>query len=126
MRAFEAEYAGDVIAVCASLDDFVNAIARPRRIMMMVTAGAAVDWCIDELLPHLDPGDILIDGGNSHYPDTVRRTKALEEKGFCFIGTGVSGGEEGARLGPSLMPGGSEAAWPEIREMFQAISATVP
>src|SRR4029077_3289443 len=85
----------------------------------------AVDDLINQLVPLLDKGDILIDGGNSHFPDTIRRTKALEDKGLLYIGTGVSGGEEGARKGPSIMPGGSAAAWPHVKEIFQAVSAKV-
>lgn len=94
--------------------------------MLMVKAGEAVDEFIELLLPHLDKGDLIIDGGNSHYPDTIRRTKYLEEKGILFIGTGVSGGEEGARQGPSLMPGGNPRAWPLVKEIFQAIAAKTP
>lgn len=105
------------------IEDFVRSIAAPRKIMMMVKAGKPVDELIGQLLPLLDPGDILIDGGNSHFPDTIRRTKYLESKGMLFIGTGVSGGEEGALKGPSIMPGGSPAAWPEIKPIFQAIAA---
>jgi len=104
---------------------FVESIERPRKIMMMIRAGQAVDDQIDLLLPYLDQGDILIDGGNSHFPDTSRRTKYLESKGFLFIGTGVSGGEEGALNGPSIMPGGSVQAWPQVKEIFQAISAKI-
>jgi len=106
-----------------SAEAFCDSLESPRKIMIMVKAGEAVDWVIEQLLPHLSSGDILIDGGNSHFPDTVRRAKMLEGRGLRFIGTGVSGGEEGARRGPSLMPGGSAEAWPEIREIFQAISA---
>ena len=91
--------------------------------MIMVKAGAPVDRVIESLLPHLEEGDIVIDGGNSHFPDSIRRTKELEAKGLLFIGTGVSGGEEGALLGPSIMPGGSEAAWPHVKPIFQAIAA---
>jgi 6-phosphogluconate dehydrogenase len=105
-----------VEALCASLE-------RPRRVMMMVKAGTVVDAVIESLLPHLEPGDIVIDGGNSHYPDSIRRTRELEERGLLFIGTGVSGGEEGALLGPSIMPGGSPAAWPHVKPIFQAIAA---
>jgi 6-phosphogluconate dehydrogenase len=107
------------------IEDFVQSIARPRKIMMMVKAGKPVDDVIEQLLPLLDPGDILIDGGNSHFPDTIRRTKYLESKGMLFIGTGVSGGEEGALRGPSIMPGGSTAAWPQVKPIFQAIAAKV-
>lgn len=95
----------------------------PRKLMMLVKAGKAVDDFIEQALPFLSPGDIIIDGGNSHFPDTERRCKYLESKGFLFVGTGVSGGEEGARYGPSIMPGGSPAAWPHVKEIFQAISA---
>lgn len=91
--------------------------------MMLVKAGPAVDDFIEQLLPHLEKGDIIIDGGNSHFPDSNRRTEYLEKKGLLFIGTGVSGGEEGARYGPSLMPGGSDAAWPHVKEIFQKTAA---
>lgn len=107
------------------LKAFVESIQQPRKIMMMVKAGKAVDELIEQLIPHLDADDILIDGGNTHYPDTNRRTAYLESKGFRFIGTGVSGGEEGALLGPSIMPGGSPSAWEEIKPVFQAISAKI-
>ena len=93
--------------------------------MLMVVAGSVVDDYINKLIPYLDQGDIIIDGGNSHYPDTTRRTKSLEEQGFLFVGAGVSGGEEGALKGPSIMPGGSSAAWPEVKGIFQTISAKV-
>jgi 6-phosphogluconate dehydrogenase len=106
-----------------AIQDFVQSIAIPRKIMMMVKAGKPVDELIDQLIPLLDPGDILIDGGNSHFPDTIRRTKYLESKGMLFIGTGVSGGEEGALHGPSIMPGGSPAAWPHVKPILQAIAA---
>lgn len=108
-----------------SIQELVDSLKKPRKIMMMVKAGSAVDDLIEMLLPYLDKGDILIDGGNSHFPDTIRRTKYVEEKGFLYIGTGVSGGEEGALLGPSIMPGGSPEAWPEVKPIFQAISAKV-
>ena len=108
-----------------SLDEFVNSIERPRKVMLMVKAGKAVDEIIDLLLPYLSPGDVIIDGGNSQFSDTNRRTSFLEQKGFLFIGTGVSGGEEGALNGPSIMPGGSVAAWPLVRPIFQAIAAKV-
>jgi 6-phosphogluconate dehydrogenase len=98
----------------------------PRKVMLMVKAGKPVDEFIEMLLPHLEKGDIIIDGGNSHFPDTIRRTKYLESKGLLFIGTGVSGGEEGALRGPSIMPGGSPAAWPHVKPIFQAIAAKVP
>ena len=108
-----------------SLDEFVKSIKKPRKIMLMVVAGSVVDDYIQKLVPLLDHGDIIIDGGNSHYPDTSRRTDELEAKGFHFIGAGVSGGEEGALKGPSIMPGGSIAAWPEVKSIFQEISAKV-
>ncbi|HEY8422360.1 MAG TPA: decarboxylating NADP(+)-dependent phosphogluconate dehydrogenase, partial [Thermoclostridium sp.] len=108
-----------------SIEELVNSLKKPRKIMLMVKAGKPVDDFIDLLIPHLDKGDIIIDGGNSHFPDTIRRTKYLEEKGLLFIGTGVSGGEEGALKGPSLMPGGSPEAWPHVKEIFQAIAAKV-
>jgi 6-phosphogluconate dehydrogenase len=108
-----------------SLPDLVQSLKSPRRIMLMVKAGKAVDELIEQLVPLLSKGDILIDGGNSHFPDTIRRTKFLENKGLLFIGTGVSGGEEGALKGPSIMPGGSPAAWPHVKEIFQAIAARV-
>jgi 6-phosphogluconate dehydrogenase len=91
----------------------------PRKIVLLVKAGSAVDAFIEQLEPHLEKGDIIIDGGNSHYPDSIRRTAELEKKGLLFVGSGVSGGEEGARHGPSLMPGGNPAAWPEIKEIFR-------
>ena len=109
-----------------SIEELVRSLKRPRRVMLLVKAGKPVDEFIDLLVPHLEPGDIIIDGGNSHYPDSIRRTQALEAKGLLFIGTGVSGGEEGARHGPSLMPGGSPAAWPHVKEIFQAICAKTP
>ena len=108
-----------------SLEEFVNSIGRPRKVMMLVKAGQPVDDFIEKLIPLMDKGDVIIDGGNSHYPDTIRRTKYVESKGLLFVGTGVSGGEEGALKGPSLMPGGSPAAWPLIKEIFQAASAKV-
>jgi 6-phosphogluconate dehydrogenase len=109
-----------------SIEEMVKLLKRPRKIMLMVKAGKAVDDFIESLLPYLEPGDLLIDGGNSHFPDTIRRTKYLEGKGMLYVGTGVSGGEEGARHGPSMMPGGSPAAWPLVKEIFQAICAKTP
>lgn len=108
-----------------SIPELVNSLSSPRKIMLMVKAGQAVDDFIELLLPYLSPGDIIIDGGNSHYPDTNRRTKYVESKGLYYVGTGVSGGEEGALLGPSIMPGGSPKAWPFIKPIFQAIAAKV-
>ncbi|HYK87492.1 MAG TPA: decarboxylating NADP(+)-dependent phosphogluconate dehydrogenase [Acidobacteriota bacterium] len=109
-----------------SVEEMVSMLKRPRKIMLMVKAGSAVDDFIEYLLPHLEPGDLIIDGGNSHFPDTIRRTKYLEDKGLLYVGTGVSGGEEGARFGPSIMPGGTPKAWPLVKEIFQSISAKTP
>ncbi|MCJ1468843.1 phosphogluconate dehydrogenase (decarboxylating) gnd1 [Pseudocyphellaria aurata] len=106
-----------------SMQELVEKLKKPRRIMLLVMAGKPVDDFINALLPFVEEGDIIIDGGNSHYPDTNRRTKSLKEKGIRFVGTGVSGGEEGARFGPSLMPGGNEEAWPYIKDIFQSIAA---
>lgn len=106
-----------------SLEEFVLKLKKPRRIMLLVMAGKPVDDFINALLAFVEKGDIIIDGGNSHYPDTNRRTRSLAEKGIRFVGTGVSGGEEGARYGPSLMPGGNEEAWPYIKDIFQSIAA---
>ena len=114
---------GKDIIGCYSLEELLANIEKPRRILLMIKAGAPVDAMIDRLLPMLEPGDILIDGGNSHFPDTTRRWKKVEEAGCLYIGMGVSGGEEGALNGPSLMPGGSPAAWPHVKEILQAIAA---
>ena len=108
-----------------SPEELLAQLKRPRRVMLMVQAGAAVDRVIESLLPLLQEGDILIDGGNSNYQDTVRRTRELTAKGLLYIGTGVSGGEEGALTGPSIMPGGNPAAWPHVKDIFQAIAAKV-
>jgi 6-phosphogluconate dehydrogenase len=108
-----------------SIDALVKSLKTPRKVMLMVKAGKPVDDFIELLIPHLEQGDIIIDGGNSHYPDTIRRTTYLESKGLKFIGTGVSGGEEGALRGPSIMPGGSPSAWQHVKPIFQAISAKV-
>ena len=108
-----------------SIEEFVDSLARPRKVMLMIKAGSAVDEMIETLIPLLAPGDIIIDGGNTHFPDTNRRTALVESKGFLYIGTGVSGGEEGALLGPSIMPGGSKEAWPFVKPIFQAIAAKV-
>jgi len=108
-----------------SLPELVGLLKRPRRVMLLVQAGPAVDDFIDQLIPLLEKGDIIIDGGNSNYNDTIRRTASVESKGLFYIGTGVSGGEEGARLGPSIMPGGSPAAWRHVKPIFQAIAAKV-
>ncbi len=114
---------GKNIIGCKTIEEFVASLKTPRKIMLMVKAGQAVDDFIELLLPHLGNGDIVIDGGNSHFPDTIRRTQYLESKGKLYIGTGVSGGEEGALRGPSIMPGGSPAAWPHVKLIFQAICA---
>src|SRR5437667_2489250 len=108
-----------------SVEDLVARLKKPRRVMLMVKAGKPVDEFIERLLPLLEPGDIIIDGGNSLFQDTVRRTSYVESKGLLYIGTGVSGGEEGARHGPSIMPGGSPAAWPHVKDIFQKIAAKV-
>ena len=108
-----------------SIKEFTEALERPRKVMLLVKAGQAVDDFIEKLIPHLEPGDIIIDGGNTHFPDTNRRTKYVEEKGLLYIGTGVSGGEEGALWGPSIMPGGSKEAWPHLKPIFQSIAAKV-
>ena len=108
-----------------SLEDLVQSLASPRKVFLMVKAGQAVDDFIEKLIPLLDPGDIIIDGGNTHFPDTARRTAYVESKGLLYIGTGVSGGEEGALKGPSMMPGGSPAAWPYVKPIFQSICAKV-
>lgn len=119
------EAKGTMVVGAHSVEELASLLKRPRRIMLMVKAGDTVDHMIELCLPYLEPGDILIDGGNSHWPDSNRRTKTLAEKGILFIGTGVSGGEEGARRGPSIMPGGNPAAWPHVKEIFQAIAAKV-
>jgi 6-phosphogluconate dehydrogenase len=119
------EAKGTKVIGAHSIQEMVGLLKRPRRVMMLVKAGAAVDEFIEQLLPFLEKGDIIIDGGNSLYDDTIRRTKYVESKGLLFIGTGVSGGEEGARRGPSIMPGGSAEAWPHVKDIFQKISAKV-
>jgi 6-phosphogluconate dehydrogenase len=117
---------GKRIIGCHSVKDLIASLKRPRKVMLMVKAGPAVDQVIEEVAPHLEAGDILIDGGNTHFPDTTRRTKALKARGLQYIGTGVSGGEEGALKGPSIMPGGDPAAWPHVKPIFQAIAAKAP
>jgi 6-phosphogluconate dehydrogenase len=109
-----------------SIEELVSALRRPRRVMLMIKAGQPVDDFIELLIPHLEEGDIIIDGGNSNFNDTMRRTEYVESRGLLYVGSGVSGGEEGARHGPSLMPGGTPAAWPHIKPIFQAIAAKVP
>ncbi len=119
------EAKGTKVIGAHSLEEMVGLLKRPRRVMLMVKAGAPVDEFIEHLLPLLEPGDIIIDGGNSLFEDTARRVKYVESKGLLYIGTGVSGGEEGARHGPSIMPGGSPAAWPHVKDIFQSIAAKV-
>ena len=121
----EGRAAGKNFIGCRSPEELIDSLKKPRRIFMMVKAGAAVDALIAQLLPLLDEGDILIDGGNSHYPDTIRRTAEVESRGCLYVGCGVSGGEEGALKGPSMMPGGSPAAWEHVRPIFQSICARV-
>ncbi|MDR1667587.1 MAG: decarboxylating NADP(+)-dependent phosphogluconate dehydrogenase [Bacteroidales bacterium] len=116
---------GKSIVASHSVEELVASLKRPRKIMLMVKAGKAIDDFIELLLPYLEPGDIIIDGGNTHFPDTTRRTRYVESKGLLYIGTGVSGGEEGALNGPSIMPGGSLAAWTYVKPVFQAIAAKV-
>jgi 6-phosphogluconate dehydrogenase len=116
---------GTKVVGAHSIDELVAALKRPRKVMLLVKAGAPVDAFIEQLLPRLEAGDIIIDGGNSNYVDTIRRAALVESKGLLYVGTGVSGGEEGARRGPSIMPGGSPAAWPHVKPIFQAIAAKV-
>ena len=124
-RFVEGRAKGLNVIGCHTLEELVANLASPRKVFLMVKAGQAVDDLIDRLLPLLDDGDIIVDGGNSHFPDTVRRTAYVESKGKLYIGTGVSGGEEGALKGPSMMPGGSPAAWEHVKPIFQAICAKV-
>src|SRR5580765_5075036 len=119
------EAKGTKVVAAHAIPEMVAQLKKPRRVMLMVKAGKPVDEFIEQLLPHLEPGDIIIDGGNSLFEDTMRRVKYVESKGLLFIGTGVSGGEEGARHGPSIMPGGSPAAWPHVKSIFQGIAAKV-
>ncbi len=121
----ENEALGTNVIGTYSIEELVGSLKRPRRIMIMVKAGDAVDQFIEKIVPHLEKGDIIIDGGNSHYGDSERRLQALKEKGLHFIGAGISGGEEGARHGPSIMPGGSLEAWPSVAPIFQSIAAKV-
>jgi 6-phosphogluconate dehydrogenase len=117
------EAKGTKIVGAKSIEELMGLLKKPRRVVLLVKAGSAVDDFIEKLLPYTDAGDIIIDGGNSLFSDSIRRTKYLEDKGRLFIGTGVSGGEEGARHGPSIMPGGSSDAWPHVKPILQAISA---
>lgn len=116
---------GKNIVGTSSIKELIDSLKKPRKVMLMVKAGQPVDDYIETLIPYLEKGDIIIDGGNSHFPDTTRRTEYVESKGLLYIGTGVSGGEEGALKGPSIMPGGSPAAWPEVKPILQAIAAKV-
>ena len=124
-RFLEGRARGKNIIGARTIEELVEALAKPRKVMLMVKAGKPVDDFIDLLLPFLDEGDIIIDGGNSYFGDSIRRTEYVESKGLLYIGTGVSGGEEGALLGPSIMPGGSPEAWPYVKPIFQAIAAKV-
>ena len=119
------EAKGTNIIGARSIEEMIKHLKRPRRVMMLVKAGKAVDDFIDQIIPYLEPGDIIIDGGNSLFQDSIRRTDYLNARGLLFVGTGVSGGEEGARRGPSIMPGGHPDAWPHVKDIFQAISAKV-
>jgi 6-phosphogluconate dehydrogenase len=119
------EAKGTKIIGAYSVEEMVKHLKRPRRVMMLVKAGQAVDDFIDQIIPYLEPGDIIIDGGNSLFQDSIRRTEYLQARGILFVGTGVSGGEEGARRGPSIMPGGHPDAWPHVKDIFQSISAKV-
>jgi len=119
------EARGTKVIGVRSIAEMVSVLKKPRRVMLMVKAGKAVDEFIDQVIPHLEAGDIIIDGGNSLFQDTIRRTRYVESRGLLYIGTGVSGGEEGARRGPSIMPGGSPAAWPHVKDIFQQIAARV-
>ncbi len=121
----EGRAAGKKFVGCHSIEELVRNLPRPRKVMMLIKAGPAVDTLIDQLIPLLDEGDVIIDGGNTHFADTERRTKYVEEKGLLYVGTGVSGGEEGALKGPSMMPGGSPQAWPLVKPIFQSIAAKV-
>ncbi|RME99229.1 MAG: NADP-dependent phosphogluconate dehydrogenase, partial [Bacteroidetes bacterium] len=125
VASLQAEGARQQVFATTDQDEFLAALKTPRTIMLLVPAGKVVDQIIEGLLPKLSPGDLIMDGGNSHYADTARRARSLAEKGFKFLGVGVSGGEEGARRGPSIMPGGDEAAWQQVRPMLEAVSAKV-
>src|SRR5712671_7409039 len=119
------EAKGSKVIGAHSIEEMVSKLKKPRRVMMLVKAGKPVDEFIEQIIPHLEAGDIIIDGGNSLFDDTNRRVKLCESKGLLYVGTGVSGGEEGARKGPSIMPGGSPAAWPHVKDIFQGVSAKV-
>jgi len=119
------EAAGTNVIGTHSIEELIGALKRPRRVMLMIKAGTAVDKVIEQITPHLGAGDIIIDGGNSNFHDSRRRVQSLEERGILFVGTGISGGEEGARHGPSIMPGGAPDAWPHVKDIFQDIAAKV-
>lgn len=116
---------GTSVAGTHSIEELISVLKRPRRVMLIIKAGKPVDATIEKLIPHLETGDIIIDGGNSNYRDTMRRTECVESQGLLYIGTGISGGEEGARHGPSIMPGGSPEAWPHVKDILQDIAAKV-
>ena len=124
-KFIEGGAAGKKIVGCHGIEELVDKLARPRKVMLMVKAGPAVDEFIEQIIPLLEPGDVIIDGGNTHFSETERRTEYVESKGLLYVGTGVSGGEEGALKGPSMMPGGSEKAWPLVKPIFQSICAKV-
>ncbi len=125
VKSFETEHPDKNLIGCATLEKFISVLERPRKIMMMIPAGKAVDSAIASISDALEPGDLLIDGGNTFFQDTERRSKELENKGIVYIGTGVSGGEQGALWGPSIMPGGQDEAWELVKPIFEAISAKV-
>jgi 6-phosphogluconate dehydrogenase len=125
VRKFTEKTKGEKVIGTFSYKELVDSLKKPRKVMLMIRAGKPVDEVIENLIPYLEEGDIIIDGGNSHFPDTIGRTQYLESKGLLFVGTGVSGGEEGALKGPSMMPGGSEKAWESVKDIFQSISAKV-
>ena len=125
VKDFGTQYPGKNLMACETLDDFLAALERPRRIMMMVPAGKAVDAAIAMIQDVLEAGDLLIDGGNTYFMDTERRSKELEAKGIIYIGTGVSGGEHGALVGPAIMPGGQPEGWKLVKPIFEAIAAKV-
>ncbi|RPJ18892.1 MAG: NADP-dependent phosphogluconate dehydrogenase, partial [Chloroflexi bacterium] len=125
VKAFGTKYPGKNLVACATLGEFLATLERPRRVMMMVPAGKPVDAAIASIQNCLEPGDLLIDGGNSYFMDTERRSRELEASGIIYIGTGVSGGEYGALWGPAIMPGGQPEAWELVKPIFEAISANV-
>jgi len=126
MQEFVDAHPGKKLVPSPTLEEFVASLESPRRILIMVKAGSAVDAMIDQLIPLLDKGDLIMDGGNSYFPDTERRSEALAGQGLNFMGVGVSGGEEGALWGPSIMPGGSQETWTTVQPMLEAIAAKAP